>query len=93
MIYDHYLVIRSWEPRFNLASATIDKVAVWVHLPSIFLEYYDREALKLIGDRIGEIVKVAINTSSQLRGHYARLCVLVNLTKQLMIGFSVDNHV
>ena len=77
---------------FRSSKATIDKVAVWVRLPSIFLEYYDREALSFIGDRIGATIKVDINTSNQLRGHYARLCVLVDLTKQLMSGFSVDEE-
>ncbi|KAK4269198.1 hypothetical protein QN277_022386 [Acacia crassicarpa] len=90
--YDHYLVVRQWEPMFNSATAKVDKVAVWVRLPRIFLEYYDKEALAFIGDRIGETVKVDINTSCQLRGHYARLCVLVDLTKQLMSGFSVDGE-
>lgn len=66
MIYDHYLTIRPWEPMFNLATASIDKVAVWVRLPRIFLEYYDKDALEFIGDRIGETVKVDINTSCQL---------------------------
>lgn len=46
MIYDHYLIVRPWEPQFNSATAKIDKAAVWVRLPSVFLEYYDEEALK-----------------------------------------------
>lgn len=33
-----------------------------------------------------------MNTSCQLRGHYARVCVLVNLEKQLMSGFSLDGE-
>ena len=55
--FDHYLTVHPWEPMFNTATASIDKVAVWVKLPRIFLEYYDKEALEFIGDRIGETVK------------------------------------
>ncbi|KAI9101520.1 hypothetical protein K1719_023764 [Acacia pycnantha] len=55
MIYDHYLTVRPWEPQFNPARATIDKVVVWIRLPRVFLEFYDKEALSFIGDRIGEM--------------------------------------
>ncbi|XP_028796151.1 uncharacterized protein LOC114751650 [Neltuma alba] len=92
MIYDHYLTVRPWEPNFRPTRASIDKVAVWVRMPKVPLEYYDEEALTFIGNRIGETIKVDLNTSCQLRGHYARICVLVDLTKQLMPGFSLDNE-
>ncbi|XP_054816845.1 uncharacterized protein LOC129316441 [Prosopis cineraria] len=71
MIYDHYLTVRPWEPRFKPESAAIDKVAVWVRVPRVFLEYYDMDALTYIGDRIGKTIKVDMNTSCHLRGHYA----------------------
>ncbi|KAK4252646.1 hypothetical protein QN277_014391 [Acacia crassicarpa] len=92
LIYDHYLVVRPWEPMFNPATAKVDRVAVWIRFPRIFLEYYNKEALTFIGNRIGETVKVDFNTSSHSRGHYARLCVLVDLTKQLMAGFAIEGH-
>ncbi|XP_028755171.1 uncharacterized protein LOC114714596 [Neltuma alba] len=92
MIYDHYLTVRSWEPNFNPARAKIDKVAAWVRVPRVCLEYYDAEALTIIGNRIGETLKVDVNTSSQLRGHYARICALIDLGKQLLSWFSLDGE-
>ncbi|XP_028754982.1 uncharacterized protein LOC114714409 [Neltuma alba] len=92
MVYDHYLTVRPWEPNFKAATATIDKVAVWVRFPNVFTEYYDIEALSLMGDRIGKTLKIDLNTASHLRGHYARVCVLVDLSKQLMSGFHLDGE-
>ncbi|XP_028758462.1 uncharacterized protein LOC114717489 [Neltuma alba] len=92
MIYDHYLTVRPWEPWFSPARTKIDKVAVWVRLPRVFLEYYDQEALTRIGNRIGETLNIDINASCQLRGHYARICVLVDLEKQRMSGFSLEGE-
>ncbi|KAK4281848.1 hypothetical protein QN277_013295 [Acacia crassicarpa] len=89
MIFDHYLTVRPWEPLFNPWRATIDKVAVWVRMPKLPLEFYDKEALTWIGNRIGETLKIDFNTSCQLRGHYARICVLIDLSKQLMPGFTL----
>ncbi|KAK4270594.1 hypothetical protein QN277_019382 [Acacia crassicarpa] len=92
MLFDHYLTVRAWEPLFHPWRATIDKVAVWGRMAKLPLEYYDKEALTWIGNRIGETLKIDFNTSCQLRGHYARICVLVDLSKQLMPGFTLDGE-
>ncbi|KAK4265438.1 hypothetical protein QN277_026493 [Acacia crassicarpa] len=92
IIYDYYLTVRPWEPNFIPIRAEIDKVAVWVRIPNVVLECYDHEALRIIGDRIGQTLKVDMNTSSHLRGRYARICVLVDLRKQLMSGFRLDGE-
>ena len=90
MIYDHYLTVRPWEPNFIPSRDKINKVAVWVRIPNISLEYYDREALTIIGNRIGDTIKVDMNTLHHLRGHYARICVLIDLGKTLMSSFILD---
>ncbi|XP_054806335.1 uncharacterized protein LOC129309012 [Prosopis cineraria] len=87
MIDDHCLKVRPWEPIFNARNATIDKVAWWFRVPKVFLEYFDDEALTFIGNRIGQTIKVNIHMAWQLRGHIARICVLVDFGKQLMFGF------
>ncbi|KAI9120082.1 hypothetical protein K1719_009051 [Acacia pycnantha] len=45
LIFDHYLTVRPWEPNFHPMRASIDKVAVWVRLPSVLMEFYNKEAL------------------------------------------------
>ncbi|KAK4272987.1 hypothetical protein QN277_021464 [Acacia crassicarpa] len=92
MIYDHYLTVQPWEGNFRPDKAVIDKAAVWVRIPKVPLEFYDEFALTLIGNRIGKTLKVDLNTSCQLRGRFARICVLVELNKQLMQGFLLDNE-
>ncbi|KAK4258414.1 hypothetical protein QN277_007869 [Acacia crassicarpa] len=90
MIFDHYLTVQPWEANFKLDCASIEKAAVWVTLPKLPLEYYDEEALTIIENRIGKTIRVDLNTSNKLRGHFARICVLVELGKQLMQGFYLD---
>jgi hypothetical protein len=72
-IYDHYLTVKEWSPNFHPASDTISKVAVWVRISGLPIEYYDGKVLHSIGDRIGRTVKVDKNTLDQERGKYARL--------------------
>ena len=54
MVADHYLTIRTWNPNFDPREASIDKVAVWVRLPDLAMEYYDIAILWKIGDKLGE---------------------------------------
>ncbi|KAG5245718.1 receptor protein [Salix suchowensis] len=93
MVTDHYLTIRTWHPNFDPFEATIDKVAVWVHLPELALEYYDTTVLWKIGDKIGKTLKIDRTTSVGMRGNFARLCVEVDLTKPLLAKFKLRRRV
>ena len=84
MIFDHYVTIREWEPNFNLEQALIDSTTVWICFPELALEYHDRRCLKAMGNRIGMTLKVDITIEEKIRGKYARVYVLVNLTKPLL---------
>jgi hypothetical protein len=91
-IYDHYLTVKEWSPNFHPASDTIKEVAVWMRISGLPIEYYDREALHFIGNRVGKTVKVDKNTLTQERGKYARLCVQVNLTRPLLAMFTIKGR-
>lgn len=93
MVTDHYLTIRTWHPNFDPAEATIDKVAVWVRLPDLALEYYDTSVLWKIGNKIGKTLKIDRTTSVGMRGNFARLCVEVDLTKPLLAKFKLRRRV
>ncbi|KAI9108817.1 hypothetical protein K1719_020122 [Acacia pycnantha] len=74
MLYDHYLIVKPWEANFKPDKACIDKATIWVRLLKLPLEYYDEVALTVIGNRVRKMIKVDMNTSCQLRGHFARIC-------------------
>jgi hypothetical protein len=93
MIADHYLTVRTWHPNFDPYEAKIDKVAVWVRLPDLAMEYYDNSVLWIIGNKIGKTLKVDRATSIGMRGNYARICVEVDLTKPLLAKFKLRRRV
>ncbi|WJX44958.1 hypothetical protein P8452_31879 [Trifolium repens] len=92
MIYDHYLSVSKWSPDFNPTTDRIEKMAVWVRFSGIPIEYYDKNILSIIGNRIGRTIKVDRNTLLQERGKYARLCVEVELAKPLLAMFSIKDR-
>jgi hypothetical protein len=68
LIYDHYLTVREWSPDFLPGSESIEKVAVWVRISGLPIEYYDPKVLSFIGKIIGKEVPVIINEPAQAKG-------------------------
>ncbi|GMY14701.1 hypothetical protein FCV25MIE_09940 [Fagus crenata] len=59
-------------------------MAVWVRLPKLPIEYYDKESLLLIGHALGPVLCVDFNTASGARGRFAQLCIQLDLDKPLI---------
>ena len=83
-IGEHYLTIRPWVPNFIPSEANCSSVAVWIQLPELPLEYYEESVLKDIGKAIGPVLRIGTQTTSEVRGRYARLCVQVDLEQPLI---------
>lgn len=84
MIYDHYLMVRTWNIEFNPWTDSVENVMVWVRFPDLPLQYYDEFVLRALGNRIGKTIRVDLTTSKLSRGKFARLCVEVDLSKPLL---------
>jgi hypothetical protein len=80
-IGEHFLSLRPWIPDFRPSEAAVNTVAVWVRLPELPVEYYDKESLLLIGQALGPVLRVDFNTASGARGRFARLCIQLDLDK------------
>lgn len=70
---EHFLAIRPWDPCFKASEAKHSSVAVWIKLPELPIEFYDREVLKKIGEAIEPVLRIDSYTASESRGSYARL--------------------
>lgn len=64
-----------------------------MRFPYLPIEYCSEELLVKVGAKIGEPIKVDRNTSLVTRGHYARLCVEVDITKPLLSKFKLIRRV
>nr|POE67923.1 uncharacterized protein CFP56_72954 [Quercus suber]POE96988.1 uncharacterized protein CFP56_62297 [Quercus suber] len=83
-IGEHVLSIRPWELDFKLELANVSSIAVWIRLNRLLIEYYNAEALYLIGKAIRNVLRVDTHTTSEARGRFARLCIQVDVTKLLV---------
>ncbi|KAJ1394588.1 Endonuclease/exonuclease/phosphatase superfamily [Sesbania bispinosa] len=53
MLADHYIVIKRWQPSFFPIEDDLRHVAVWVRIPGLPIEFYDRRVLRRIGGGTG----------------------------------------
>ncbi|KAH7853457.1 hypothetical protein Vadar_002683 [Vaccinium darrowii] len=83
ILNDQYITVRAWEPRFKLDEAEEIKTAVWVKFPNFPLKYYYEKNMFRIVKHIGRPIKADATIVETERGHYARVCVEVDLSKPL----------
>lgn len=90
-IGENFLFIRPWEPNFKPTIAVVSSVALWVRLTKLPIEYYDMEALMIIGQTIGNVVRIDTLTATEARGRYTRLCIHIDIEKLLVNAILIDN--
>ncbi|KAF7804220.1 putative ribonuclease H protein At1g65750 family [Senna tora] len=84
IIADHYLLVQRWRPNFNSLSAEEPtKIAVWIRIPNLPLEFYNARCLWKIGRLIGRTLKLDPATSITTRGKFARICIEIKLGNKL----------
>lgn len=69
----------------------VSSVALWVRLTELPIEYYDMEALMIIGQTIGNVVRIDTLTTTEARGRYTRLCIQIDIEKLLVNAILIDN--
>ena len=70
-IGEYFLSLRPWVPNFKPSVASVNTVAVWIRLPKLPVEYYDKDSLLKISNGLGPVLRVDFNTTSGARGRFA----------------------
>jgi len=67
----------------------VSSIAVWIRLNGLSIEYYNAEALYLIGKAIVNLLRVDTHITSEARSRFTRLCIQVDVTKPLVIAIKI----
>ncbi|KAI9079574.1 hypothetical protein K1719_038478 [Acacia pycnantha] len=92
MIFGSYLTVQPWSIEFDSHSAIISKVVAWVRILGLSFRYYHKSTLRVIGNLLGDVVKIDYMTETKGRGKYARIAVLIDLQKPLIPWIKVDGQ-
>lgn len=89
LVLDHYLLVQRWRPFFRHTNSSVQKIATWVRIPDLPCELCNDKFLWRVGALIGTMLKVDRNTSIQPRGNFTRICVELDLRRELVPSFTV----
>ncbi|OMO68240.1 reverse transcriptase [Corchorus capsularis] len=82
--------VRKWKANFNPFLWDEHRWSiVWVRLPNLPYEYYDKPFISKVGSALGKLLKVDFHTNDGSKGRFARLCLQVDLTKPLRQKFKI----
>ncbi|KAI9073957.1 hypothetical protein K1719_044083 [Acacia pycnantha] len=79
-------------PPASIDCDSIPKVIGWIRLPKLPARYYHKSIICSIKSVFSEVIKVDYNTDSGDRGRFARIAVIIDLTKPLISNIQVDDN-
>ncbi|XP_061374231.1 uncharacterized protein LOC133316490 [Gastrolobium bilobum] len=98
IVVQHYVIVQRWRPMFDPYEEQFKRIAVWLRIPGLPLEFYTSQHLWRIGNLFGKTLKVDKISLRQSdagggeyieKGKYARICVEVDLRRSLVSQFQV----
>lgn len=102
MILGHYLIVQRWKPEFRPFEESIKRIAAWIRIPDLPIEYYDKHFLWKLGNKVGKTLKVDVHTIRENknggelytteRGRFTRISLELNLDKMLIPRVSIRNR-
>ncbi|KAH1047923.1 hypothetical protein J1N35_038707 [Gossypium stocksii] len=82
--------VLSWA--FDSSQADPGVVMAWIRFPSLPSYLYIHKIITKIGELVGKVVKLDMNTDSRARGCFARLAIYVNIDKPLVLQILMNGQ-
>ncbi|KAJ4841444.1 hypothetical protein Tsubulata_035915 [Turnera subulata] len=92
IVFGHALSVQHWSPCFRASKGVIERATVWVRFPGIPVDRYHPEILYGLGDMVGQTVRADEHTLKMERGQFAKMAIVVDLTKPLPCTIRVDDE-
>ncbi|XP_019198981.1 PREDICTED: uncharacterized protein LOC109192732 [Ipomoea nil] len=91
-LFDQYVVAQRWRPNFDPANAKVERMAVWVRLSGLPVEFFREKAIREVLNNVGTPLKIDTMTVGVDRGRFARAVVEIDLTKSLVAVVMVQDR-
>ncbi|KAH1090722.1 hypothetical protein J1N35_017979 [Gossypium stocksii] len=91
-IFGQYLTVQPWTMAFDPTQEYPSVVMAWIRFPALPSYLYNHKIITEIGELVGKVVKLDMNTDSRTRGHFARMVVYFNLEKPLVSQIFINGR-
>ncbi|RYQ96905.1 hypothetical protein Ahy_B08g092834 [Arachis hypogaea] len=81
---------QSWRPFFTTSENSVKKIVVWIRIPDLSIELYNKKFLWRVGPAIGTMVKIDRATSIHSRERFSRICVEIDIIYVLGITLNIE---
>ena len=68
-------------------------MAVWIRLAELPIEFFHPDFLRIVGNAIGTFLRIDTITTLVAKGHFARICVQIDLEKPLMPHITIGKFI
>ncbi|KAL4363762.1 hypothetical protein GQ457_04G021190 [Hibiscus cannabinus] len=85
-----YLTVQPWSRNFSTSSDHPEKIVVWARLSGLLFQYYTKSLFRMIAGIMGRIIRIDYNTEEGKQGSFARLTVVVDLSKTPVSSIIID---
>ena len=87
-----HLRLQPWTPDFNPNYQRLTNAQIWIKLHDLPWEYWDASILKNIARGVGIPLKIDQNTLEGKFGHYARILVDIDLSKEITDSLMIERQ-
>lgn len=77
--------LQRWRRDFDPFKESTKWVGIWVHLPGLPVELWSESIRKKLLKQIERVIKIVIDLEEVSKGHFAKMCVEVDITKPLKL--------
>lgn len=90
MTYGHYLVVQPWSREFSTEETYPSKIIAWIRSSGLHYLYYTKGLVRALVAVIGKVVNVTYNTTEGNRGKFARIVVVDDISKPLVLFLGIE---
>lgn len=91
LIAGKLMILKPWRPQMSLEKEQLSKIPIWVQFSSIPLEFWNEEGLSRIASALGVPLYADDMTENCQRLSFARICVEVDVSTELLASVEVVN--
>ena len=84
------LIVRKWEPGLSTLEFNMAKLPLWIQLSNVPLDFFTQREISYIASAIGNPLYMDRITANQQKLSYAKVCVEIEVTKDIPRSIEVE---
>ncbi|MBA0582588.1 hypothetical protein Gorai_024727 [Gossypium raimondii] len=93
VVFGVNLIVQPWSLSFDPSNPFPPSIVSWIRIPNLQSSLYHKPILEEVGATVGKVVCIDKRTMNASRGRFARMAVLIDLTKPLTTRIRVNGKI